>query len=111
MAVRRVHVGQRDRLIILQRAATSTDEYGDELSAWTDVEQAWARVRFGSASEKREAAQESGIQSATFEVVPTRTLLAAKLTDRIMFDGSPWDIAEVAALERNLMRFTATRTT
>lgn len=105
----RVNRGQFDRLITVQRAAVTTDDYGGEASTWADLEQAWARVRFGQAQEKREAAQEGGVQSATFEVVPTNALLTVTLRDRILFDGSEWDITEAAPLERNLLRFTATR--
>lgn len=101
--------GAFDRLIVVQRATVVVDDYGGETPTWADVEQAWARVSFGVAQEKREAAQESGVQSATFELMPTTALLAVTLKDKIIFDGSDWDITEVAPLERNLLRFTATR--
>lgn len=101
--------GAFDRLIVVQRATVVVDDYGGETPTWADVEQAWARVRFGVAQEKREAAQESGVQSATFELMPTTALLTVTLKDKIIFDGSDWDITEVAPLERNLLRFTATR--
>lgn len=102
--------GRFDRLIGVERATITSDTYGGEVPAWTVREQAWAQVRFGSAREKREAAQETAIQSATFEVMPTTTLLTTQVKDRITFDGSEWDITEVAKLERNLLRFTAVRT-
>lgn len=73
------------------------------------MESGWARIRFGNAQEKREAAQEQGIQSATFEMIPTNALRTVTLKDRIQFDDSDWDITEVAPLERNLIRFTAAR--
>jgi SPP1 family predicted phage head-tail adaptor len=104
-----IGAGLRDRRVVFQRAATTTDDYGGEVQTWADLEQAWARVRFGTAQEKRQAAQEGGIQSATFEVIPTPSLLGAQLTDRIQFDGSAWDITEVAPLNRQTLRFTATR--
>lgn len=103
--------GAFDRLVMVQRATVTTDDYGAEIPTWADVEQAWARVRFGLASEKRLAAQESGTQTATFEMIPTSALLAVTLKDRLLFDGSEWDIVEVAPLERNQLRFTATRST
>lgn len=101
--------GQFDKLIVVQRAEVTQDEYGTEVSTWEEEEKAWARVRFGRAEEKRVAAQEGGLQSATFEVTPTTKLLAVSLKDRIQFDGSDWDISEVAPLARNLLRFTAVR--
>jgi head-tail adaptor len=111
--------GAFDRLITVQRATVTTDDYGGEIQTWADVEEAYARVRFGLASEQRQAAQEAGTQAATFEVVPTAALLAVTLKDRIWFDatgawadGDPepvWDIQEVAPLDRQTLRFTATR--
>jgi head-tail adaptor len=101
--------GAFDRLITVQRATATTDDYGGETQTWADVEEAYARVRFGLASEQRQAAQEAGTQAATFEVVPTVALLAVTLKDRIFFDGSFWDIQEVAPLDRQTLRFTATR--
>jgi head-tail adaptor len=103
--------GAFDRLITVQRATGTTDDYGGETQTWADVEEAYARVRFGLASEQRQAAQEAGTQAATFEVVPTTALLAVTLKDRIAFEGSFWDIQEVAPLDRQTLRFTATRST
>jgi len=104
-----IAAGQRDRLITVQRATVTTDDYGQEVPSWSNLQQAWARVRFGTAQEKREAAMESGSQSASFEVLPSAVLLGARLTDRISFDGSFWDLTEVAPLDRQTLRFTATR--
>lgn len=101
--------GQFDRLITVQRASVTEDDYGGETLAWADVERAYARVRFGPAGEQRQAAQEGGSQTATFEVTPTAALLAVTLKDRIFFDNSNWDIVEKAPLDRQTLRFTATR--
>lgn len=101
--------GQRDRLITIQRASITTDDYGGETQTWADLAQAWARVRFGTAQEKREAAQEAGSQSASFEMLLTPTLAGVTLLDRITFDGSEWDIVELAPLDRQTLRLTATR--
>jgi head-tail adaptor len=105
-----IPAGQRDRRITVRRATVTTDNYGGETaSSWAGLEEAWAKVRFGTAQEKREAAQTTAVQSATFEVLPTPVLLETRLTDRISFDGSDWDITEVAPLDTETLRFTATR--
>ena len=104
-----LNTGQRDRLVIFQRGTPASDDYGGETMAWATIEEAFARVRFGRADENRRAAQEGGQQAASFEVVPTSALLGVTLRDRILFDGVDWDITEVAPLERNQLRFTATR--
>lgn len=104
--------GEYDRLIIVQRAAVTADDYSEGQLDWSDpieIERGWARVRFGLAQEKREAAQESSVQAATFELMPTTALLTVTLKDRISFDDSSWDITEVAPLDRRTLRFTAVR--
>lgn len=104
-----MNAGERDRLLTFQRATVAADDYGGATPTWAAYTTAWARVRFGLAGEQRQAAQEGGQQTATFECVPTALLLAVALKDKILFDGSDWDITEVAPLERNKMRFTAVR--
>ena len=102
--------GKRDRLIIFERSASTKNQYNEDVSG--DPEEfarAWARVRFGTAQEKREAAQERAVQSATFECLRTPTLDGVMLTDTINFDGSSWDITELAPLDRMTIRFTGVR--
>jgi SPP1 family predicted phage head-tail adaptor len=100
---------QRTELIVFQRATVTTDDYGQEIETWTDYATRRARVRFGTAQEKREAAQESASQTATFECVRSAELDAVTLKDRISYDGSDWDITERAPLDRATIRFTGVR--
>jgi hypothetical protein len=105
-----IPAGQRDKLIIINRATVTVDNYGGAIPGTTaEFTRAMARVRFGTAQEKREAAQESAIQSATFECVSTTKLRQVEMTDTISFDGSSWNITEDAELDRQTIRFTATR--
>lgn len=104
-----IPAGQRDRLITFQTSTATSDDHGGETLAWADIERAWARVRFGTGQERREAAQEAAGQSATFEVLPTAALRAVGPADQILFDGSSWDINDAALLDRGTLRFTATR--
>lgn len=100
---------ERDRKVTIQRATVTEDDHGGEVMAWADLESGFAKVRFGTAQEKREAAQEGGVQSATFEMLPTAALRGVTLKDRIAFDGSFWDITEAARLDASTIRFTAAR--
>lgn len=104
-----IPAGQRDQLITVQAATTTSDDHGGETLAWADVAKAWARVRFGTGQERREAAQEGGVQPATFEILPTAALLGVSIGARIVFDGSNWDITDIARLNRDTLRFTAVR--
>jgi SPP1 family predicted phage head-tail adaptor len=100
---------QRTELIVFQRATVTTDDYGQEIETFADYVTRRARVRFGTAQEKREAAQESASQTATFECVRSAELDAVTLKDRISYDGSDWDITERAPLDRATIRFTGVR--
>lgn len=101
--------GKFDRLVTFQRATVTTNDYGEEIPTFSPLQQAWARVRFGSASEKREAAQERGMQTISLELIPTNALRSVTLRDQILFDDSVWDITEKADLDRQTIRFTAVR--
>lgn len=100
----------RTELIVFLRPTTSEDEHGQQVeSGTTTYATRRARVRFGTAQEKREAAQEGGVQSATFECVRSAALAAVTLKDRISYLGSSWDLTEIAPLDSATIRFTATR--
>lgn len=102
--------GDRDELVSFVRETTSADDYGEQISTGVEVlAECWAQVRFGSSREKREAAQEAGSQSATFLCDRYPSLDAVKISDQIVYDGSDWDIVEVAPLDRMILRFTAVR--
>lgn len=103
------NAGQRTELIVIQRATVTGDDYGGGTESWATYATRRARVRFGTAQEKREAAQEGGVQSATFECENSATLKAVTLKDRISYLGSAWDLTEIAPLDRKTIRFTATR--
>lgn len=96
-------------MIVFERATASEDEHGGETLTWATYATRRARVRFGTAQEKREAAQEGGVQAATFECVSSSTLRAVTLRDRISYLGSSWDLTEIAPLDRQTIRFTGTR--
>jgi hypothetical protein len=102
---------ERQWRVLIQRVSTAVEsEHGDQISgAVATLATRYAKIRFGTAQEKREAAQEKGVQSATFEFVRSAVLDAVVLSDRISFDGSFWDITEKAPLDRKTIRFTATR--
>lgn len=100
----------RTELIVFQRSTASEDESGGQTLVWATYATRRARVRFGTAQEKRQAAQEGGVQSATFECVRSATLDAVTLKDRISYLNSSWDITETAPLDRQIIRFTGVRT-
>lgn len=101
---------RRTEAIVIQRATPTEDIHGGQTLVWATYATRRARVRFGTAQEKREAAQEGGVQTATFECVRSSALNSVTLKDRISYLSSSWDIVETAPLDTKTIRFTATRT-
>lgn len=101
--------GQRTELIVFERATVTEDGYGGGAEVWATLTSRRAYVRFGTAQEKREAAQEGGVQTATFECERSAALDAVTLKDRITYLSSTWDITETAPLSTKTIRFTGTR--
>lgn len=101
--------GQRTELIVFERATASANEYNEGEETWATLLSRRAYVRFGTAQEKREAAQEGGVQTATFECERSAALDVVTLKDRISYLSSTWDITETAPLDTKTIRFTGTR--
>ena len=104
-----MRAGQRTELIVFQRPTATPNDYNEPIETWATYATRRARVRFGTAQEKREAAQETGVQTATFECVRSAILDAVTLKDRISYLSSSWDITETAPLDRKTIRFTGVR--
>jgi head-tail adaptor len=104
--------GARQYPIAFIRATATADDYNQPVEAWaspTTLVTMAAMVTFGSAQEKREAAQQAAEQTASFQCLRTPTLEGVTAKDRISFDGSQWGITERAPLDRRMIRFTAIR--
>lgn len=89
--------GDKPHLIFIQRkAAGSDDGYTTEPGAFSEYARAWARVRYGSGAERREAAQERAAQTATFECDWSPELEVVRMSDRIVCFDTAWDITSKA---------------
>lgn len=93
--------GPRNRRIVFQRKTIIEDDYGEEIEAWTDYAILWAGVIWGTGAERREAAQLSASQPATFRVLGNSETLALSVLDRISFAGGLWNITSVVPLGLN----------
>lgn len=103
--------GRRDTLIVFQRdTGTTKDAHGGKIENWQTYASEWAAVQFGSAQERRQAAQELASQTATFRVPSNSKMLALNPKDRIAgYLGSDWDITSVAQFDRSDTVVTAIR--
>jgi head-tail adaptor len=96
-------------LIVIERATISADDYGGEVKTWTTYCQRGAAVTYGRADERRAAAQESASSAATFRIRSDPTTDGIAVTDRIVFDGSLWDISSNVPYNRDGRDITAIR--
>lgn len=95
--------GKRDKRVTFQRSQTTLDDHGGEVFAWADWSTDWAEVLFGSGQERREAAQASSTQTATFIVLAHPKTLALSPLDRIGgFLGADWNITSVTPIGSNV---------
>lgn len=99
--------GQRDQLVIVQRATTAKDAYGEPIASWAEIGRAWAAVLYGRGAERRQAAIEQGEQPATFQVLSSTLTRGLKLTDRLIAVGTVWDIRGVTEPHRGTIEIVA----
>lgn len=91
--------GQRPHLVVIQRRGAEADDgYTKQPGAWAEYTRAWARIRYGTAAERREAASERASRTATFECEWTPKLEALKPTDRLVAFDTGWDITDAAVI-------------
>lgn len=103
--------GLRESLITIQRGVLTENDYGSDID-WTSpttVATAYARIRYGTGQERREAAQERAVQSASFECDWNATLASVQAADRISFESEAWDIVSKAPLGHEEIHFAAVR--
>ncbi len=100
--------GRRDCRITFERATVTKNSGGQQVeSAWAGIAQAWASILFGTGRERRAAAVEQAVNSATFVCNWSPTLAMVTERDRIIWDGQIFDIESVAPMTRKTIEFTA----
>ena len=83
----------RDSLVSIQRFASGKDSYGGVVKTWAELRKEWARVTYGAAAERRNAAQQQSSQAATFDLPDNELTRSLKAVDRIVWNGIDWDLA------------------
>jgi head-tail adaptor len=106
-----VTANTRDTLVTFERVTTTQDDYGEEVGTeWTELGKEWANVNWGRGDERRQAAMEQGAQPATFTVLDNPMTREVGLKDRIVLDGTAYDItSNVPGKKRGERDITATR--
>jgi len=103
------HASRARDKIVVERATVVTDDYGGEIETWGPLCAPWAAITYGTADERRSAAQESATLTATFRVRADAITSGISTRDRIAFDGGLWDIASNVPYLREARDITATR--
>lgn len=94
--------GRRNKRITIEQRTAVDDGYGGDIETWTLFAKPWASVFYGSGAEQREAAQQGGSQSASFEVLSnSKTRIISVANHRVLHDGGVWDIRSVAPIGLN----------
>lgn len=94
--------GERPHFVTIQRQGTPTDDgYNPIPGVWHDVATGYARIRYGTGQERREAAQENASIAATLEFDWSPTLAATRPTDRMLVFDTAWDVASAVTIGAN----------
>lgn len=92
-----MRAGKLDRTITLQRKTESISDSGAVVSAWTDIVTVRAEVVQQSATEFLTGYGEAETGTVIFRI---RYLAGITTADQIMFDGTSYNIKEIAEIGR-----------
>ncbi|MEA3541943.1 MAG: head-tail adaptor protein [Pseudomonadota bacterium] len=103
--------GRRDKRIAFKAKRAGVDGRGHSTvgEAWELLGKASAAIYFGSGEEQRAAAQDGGVQRASFEVLANSVTRALSVGNRLYYpirDADPekwpaWDIRAIAPIGSN----------
>ncbi len=102
-------VTKRTTRISIERATVAQDDYGEEISTWSQIARPWAAMFYGTGQERRQAAAEMGQQSVTLNVLASALTRSVNLKDRIVVGTETWDIVGISPIGRREIDFTAVR--
>lgn len=92
--------GRRDQRISFQRNVPVDNDHGDAVPNWIPLGKAWAGIAWGRGDERRVAASEQRVQSATFTVPTSAMARGVTVEDRILLDGQAWNIVGIVPRTR-----------
>ncbi|NBW09766.1 MAG: head-tail adaptor protein [Caulobacteraceae bacterium] len=91
--------GLRNKRATFQRNGAGRSALGGGAAeSWSDLFSAFATIRYGTSAERRAAAGEQAVQSATIRVLANPSARAVTMKDRVQCDGLTWDITGVAPI-------------
>lgn len=94
-----MRAGKLDRRVVIQRATSVANGLNEPQEMWGDLATVWAEKKPTRGQERLDAQQVAGAASATF-VIRWRSDL--KVTDRLLFEGRPWNIKDIREVGRRV---------
>lgn len=85
--------GRMDRLCTFRMPVVTRNALGGESETFGDVADAWCSVRFGSSSERREAAGGGANQMVTFRTRSTEALRSVNSRGQIIFESRSYAVS------------------
>ena len=94
-----IDAGKRNARVTFQRNGAARSALGGKAApSWSDLCSRLSLVRYGTSVERRAAAGEQAVQTATFRVLRDSDTAAVTVADRISHDGLAWDITGLAPI-------------
>ena len=104
-----MRAGDRNRRIVLRRAANATDDYGGRVSLWTTLATVWAQHLPLSDGERVRAAQAGASATDRFRILKGTAWADLNAQDQLTFAGRTYAIDGVKPIENGVgLEITAT---
>lgn len=91
-----MRAGKLDRTIRIDRMSNTVSDFGTPVATWAEV----ATLRAEIVSASTDEFIRNGAVAETVMVFRTRYLAGITLTDRIVYEGIPFNVKEVAEIGR-----------
>jgi head-tail adaptor len=102
--------GRRNCRVMFQRNIPVENDHGDQLPDWQKLGNAWVAIAYGRGDERRLAASEQRVQSATVIALATSMTRSVTVQDRIVHHDQAWNIVGIVPrLEKGEIDFDVRR--
>ncbi len=104
-----MRAGDRNRRIVLRRAANATDDYGGRVTVWTTLATVWAQHLAISDGERLRGAQLGASATDRFRILTGGAWADLNAQDQLIFTGRTYAIDGVKPIENGVgLEITAT---
>lgn len=92
-----MRAGSLDRVVIVQRASETQDQFGGKSAGWADLATVRAQLIQSATSEFMQAGGEQAERVLAFRI---RWVSDLRNADRVVFEGAPYEVIEVKEIGR-----------